>query len=114
MGVMYDLAYFCFWVFVWPYGKGSRPVGGFEMFRVALYEVHTVPNFGRPPMYFDMLQHRDAIPESVAASSVQPPCGLSVCSIENRTAQYMFPLCGSLHVKGSRPREFRMAWLRGP
>ena len=43
MGVLYDLAYLCFWVFVWPYGKGSRPVGGFEMFRVALYEVHTGP-----------------------------------------------------------------------
>ena len=81
------------------------------MLRVALYEVHTLSNFGSPPLHFDMQQYRDAILEGVAASSVQPPCGLSVCSIGNRTAQYILPLCGLLFMKGSRPAEFRMAWL---
>ena len=58
-----------------------RPVRGLDMFHMALYEVHTVPIFGGPPLYSDMRQHRDAILEGDAASSVQPPCGLSVCSI---------------------------------
>ena len=79
------------------------------MFHVALYELYTVSNFGRPLLYFDMQQHRDAILEGVAASSVQPPCGLSVCSIGNRTTQYILPLCGSLYVDASWPGGFRMA-----
>ena len=110
-GVSYGLAYLCLGSFVWPYVKGSRPVGGLEMFRVALYEVHTVLNFGSPLLYFDIQQHRDVILEGVVASSVQPPCSLSVCPIGNRTAQYILPLCGSLYMKGSRPGGFRRAWL---
>ena len=39
---------------------------------------HIVSNFGSPSLYFDMQQHRDVILESVAASSVRSPCGLSV------------------------------------
>ena len=81
------------------------------VFCVALCEVHTVSNFESPPLYFDIQQHRDVILEGVAASSVQQPSGLSVCSTENRTAQYILPLCGSLYIKGSRPRECRMAWV---
>ena len=81
------------------------------MFRVALYEVHTVSNFGISPLYFDIQQHRDAIPKGVAAGSMQPHCGLLVYSIENRTTQYVLPLCGSLYMKGSWPGGFRMAWL---
>ena len=84
---------------------------GLEMFRVACNDVHIVSNFGSPPLYFDMQQHRDAILEGVAASSVQLPCGLSVCSIGNRTAQYILPLCGSLYMRGSRPGGFHMAGL---
>ena len=109
--VSYDLGCLCLGGFVWPYVKRSRHVGDFEMFRVALYEVHTVSNFGSPPLYFDRWQHRDAILESVAASSVQPPCGLSVCSIENRAAQYVFPLRGSLYFKGSQPGQCCMTLL---
>ena len=66
---------------MWPYVKGSRPDGGFEMFRVALYEVYTASNFASPPLYVDIQQCRDAILEGVAAKSVQPPCELSVRSI---------------------------------
>ena len=89
----------------------SRHMGELEMFRVALYEVHTVSNVGSPPLYFDRWQHRDTILEDVAASSVQPPCGLSVRSIGNRTAHYIHPLCGSLGMKGFLPWEFCMTWL---
>ena len=38
------------------------------MFRVVLYEVHTASNFGGPPLYFDMQQHRDAILEGVVVA----------------------------------------------
>ena len=55
---------------MWPYVKGSRPVGGFEIFRVALYEVYTASNFASPPLYVDIQQCRDAILEGVAAKSV--------------------------------------------
>ena len=72
---------------MWPYVKGLRSVDNFGMFRVALCEVHTVSNFGSPPLYVDMQQSRDAILEGVVASSVQPRCDFSVCFIRNRTAQ---------------------------
>ena len=61
---------------MWPYVEGSRPLGGFEMFRVALYEVHTVSNFGSPPLYLDMRQHREALLGDVAATTLEPLCGL--------------------------------------
>ena len=81
------------------------------MFRVALYEVPNVSNFGSPALYFDINQHRDTILEGVAASSVKSPCSLSACCIGNRTAQCILPPCGSLDVKVSRPWEFCMIWL---
>ena len=55
---------------MWPYMKGSRPDVGLEMFHVALYEVHTLSNFGIPPLYFDIQQHREVLLEGVAASSI--------------------------------------------
>ena len=81
------------------------------MFGVAVYEVHTFSNFGSPPLYFDIQQLREALLEGVAASSVQRPCTISVCSIETRAAQYILPLCASLYMNGFRPGEFRMAGL---
>ena len=111
MRVSYGLAYLCFVSFVWHYVKGSRPVGCLDMFRVPLFEVHAASNFASPPLYFDIQQRRGVILGGIAASSVQPPCALSICSIENRVAQCILSQCGLLYMKGSRPGEFRMAWL---
>ena len=49
-GVSYGLAYLCLASFVWPYVKGSRPVGGLGVFRVALCEVHSVVELWKSPV----------------------------------------------------------------
>ena len=76
---------------VWPYIKGCRPDRSFEPFHVFLYEIHIL-NFGSPPLYHHMQQHRDA-------------------QIGGGAATTLAALCGSLYVKGSRPGEFRMVGL---
>ena len=78
---------------------------------VAIYEVHTFSNFGSPPLHFDIQQLREALLEDVAASSIQPPCAISIYSIETRIALYILPLCASLYMNRFRLGEFRMAGL---
>ena len=73
--------------------------------------VNTFSNFGSPPLYFDTQQHREAILEGAAASSIQPPCPFQFFSIDTRTAQFILSLCSSLYVDGFRFGEFRMAGL---
>ena len=61
------------------------------MFCVALCEVH-MSNFGGPPLYLDIQQHREALLGDVAATTLAALYGL---------------LC----MKGSWSREFRMVGL---
>ena len=71
--------------------KGSRPGQSFEPFHLALYEVHML-NFGSPPLYHYIQEHRDAL-------------------IGGGAAVTLVVLCGSLYVKGSWPEGCRMVNL---